>query len=125
MHPAAALGTASIAALQAAVSLIALSSSPKAAAAAAAVGALALGRYAALSLFAQAVCGRRGPSGRFLAASAWFLSLAAMGAAIAAIGVKAPGLLGWAAAAAFAGPAGMSLLALGSGIRAFAAGGKA
>ena len=125
MHPAATLGMASVAALQAAVSLIALSSSPRAAAAAAAIGVLALGRYAALALYASSVCGRRAAAGRPLAASAWILSIMAVGAAIAAIGVKAPGLLPWAAAAAFAGPIGMSVLALGKGIRALAAGGKA
>lgn len=125
MSSAAAFGLISIAAIQAAVSLIALSSSPKAAAAAAAIGVLALGRYAALSLFASSVCDRRGRLGRLPAASAWILSLAAMGAAIAAIGVKAAFLLPWAVAAAIAGPACMFLIALARGVAVLAAGGKA
>jgi hypothetical protein len=113
-----------VAVLQGAVALLALSASPAAAAAAVAIGALALGRYWAVSLFATSVCERKGRAWRLLAASAWAIGLVALGAAIAAVAVKARAALPWAAAAAFAGPIGMSLLALGSGLGSLAVGGR-
>jgi hypothetical protein len=118
------LSILTVAVLQGAVALLALSASPAAAAAAAAIGVLALGRYGAVSLFASSVCERRGGAWRLVAASAWALGLLALGAAVAAVAVKAPAALPWAAAAAFAGPVGMSVLALGSGLGALAAGGR-
>jgi hypothetical protein len=122
--PAPGLSILTVAVLQGTVALAALSSSAAAAAAAAAIGILALGRYGAVSLFATAVCERKGGALRALAASGWLLGLLALGAAVAAVAVKARPALPWAAAAAFAGPIGISLLALGSGVGALAAGGR-
>jgi hypothetical protein len=113
-----------VAAIQAAVALAALADSGAAAAAAAAVGILALVRYGAVSLFASSVCGRGGSAARLVAGSAWILGFLALGAAIAAVAVQARAALPWAAAAALAGPVGMSLAAFGSGIGALAAGGR-
>jgi hypothetical protein len=105
-----------VASLQAATSLAALLSSPIAAAAAAAIGVLAVGRYAAVAFFA-ATMGRGSRSGLHVAAaSAWILGLFALLAAVAAVMVRARPALPWAIAAAFAGPVGMSILALGTGI---------
>jgi hypothetical protein len=121
-----------VAALQAATALAALASSPTAAIAAAAIGALAIGRYAAVALFASSLCpsaaARPSPRAlfRLLSASAWILGLAALLAGVAAVALRAPNALPWAVAAAFAGPLGMTALALGSGLAAVAgpAGGR-
>jgi hypothetical protein len=72
-------------------------------------------------LFARAVGSGGKAWMRAIAASAWILGFAALLAAVAAVALRAKGVLPWAVAAAFAGPLGMSALALGSGIGAFAA----
>jgi hypothetical protein len=114
-----------VAALQAAIGLAALASSPAAALAATAIGALAVGRYAALAFFAQSL----GPGGRAplraFAVSAWILGLFALAAAVGAVAIKARPALPWAVAAALAGPLGMSILAMGTGIKALTASGAA
>jgi len=110
--------------LQGGLALIALLGSPEAAVVADAIGALAVGRYAAVSVFASSVCERGGRARQLVAASAWMLGLVALGVAIAAVAVKAKAQLPWAAAAAFVGPIGMSVLALGQGLGALAVGGR-
>jgi hypothetical protein len=112
---------ATVACLQAATAIAALLFSPTAALAVAAIGALALGRYVAVALFARAIGSGGKALMRFLAVSAWVLGFAALLAAVAAVALKAKGSLPWAVAAAFAGPLGMSALAFGSGISALAA----
>jgi hypothetical protein len=109
-----------VAFLQAATALTALLSSPTAALAATAIGALAVGRYAAVAYFAASM----GPSSRAgvraFAASAWVIGLAALLVAVAAVAVRARPALPWAVAAALVGPLGMSALALGAGIGSLA-----
>jgi hypothetical protein len=110
-----------VASLQAAISLTALSASPAASLAAAAIGLLAIARYGSVSLFA-ATLGKNGRSEfRALAASAWIIGLVALGAALAAVAVKARPELPWAIAAAVAGPVGLSALALVTGFGELAA----
>jgi hypothetical protein len=111
-----------VASLQAAIALVALTSSPTAAIAAAAIGLLAVGRYAAIVLFTATL--GSGPKSRFRALSgfAWALGFAALIVAVAVVALRARSSLPWAAAAAFVGPLGLSLLAFCSGIRALSAG---
>jgi hypothetical protein len=111
-----------VAVLQASVSATALVSSRTAALAAGAIGALALGRYAAVAFFASTIGSSARAGLRAFAASAWVLGLAALVAAVAAVALRARPALPWAVAAAFAGPFGMSALALGSGLCSLSAG---
>jgi hypothetical protein len=108
-----------VASLQAAVSLVALTSSQAASLAAATIGVLAIGRYFAVAAFAASLgsCSNRTVL-RALAGSAWMLCMVALAVALAAVLVKFRSALPWAVAAAFAGPFGMSALAFGSGLRA-------
>jgi accessory gene regulator protein AgrB len=117
-------GLAAILAVQAALVLIAASASSYAVLVCAVVGILALGRYAAVSLFASCVCAHRERRAKVFAVATWVLFFVALGAVIAAVGVKAGDLLPWAAASACAGPIVLSMLALGSGIGELAAGGR-
>ncbi len=110
-----------VAFLQAATALAALSSSPTAALAAGAIGVLAVGRYVAVAYYASTLCSTARAGLRALSASAWMIGLAALLAGVAAVAVRARPALPWAVAAALAGPIGMSLLALGSGIGVLAA----
>ena len=113
-----------VASLQAATALGALLCSPIAAIAAAAIGVLAVGRYAAVAYFAATI-GSRSRSGLHIAAaSAWILGLFALLAAVAAVLVRARPALPWAIAAVFAGPVGMTIVALGTGIRQLTARGS-
>jgi hypothetical protein len=114
-----------VASLQAAIALVALTSSPTAAIAAAAIGLLAVGRYAAVAFFAATM--GPGPESRLrvFAISAWMLGFVALAVAVAAVAMRARSVLPWAVAAAFAGPIGLSFLAFGSGIGALAAGRRA
>jgi hypothetical protein len=109
-----------VASLQASVALTSLVSSRSAALAAGAIGILALGRYAAVAFFASTLGSVAKASLRVMAASAWFLGIAALVAAVAAVALRERAALPWAVAAAFAGPQGMSAMALGSGISAAA-----
>jgi hypothetical protein len=102
--------------LQTAIAVTALSSSPEAAIAAAAIGALAIARYGSVSFFAASLGTGDKLGLRTLAGSAWVIGLMALGAAIAAVAVKARPALPWAVAAAVAGPIGMSALAFGTGL---------
>lgn len=112
-----------VAVVQASVSAAAaLVSSRTAALVAGAIGALAVGRYAAVAFFASTIGSSTRAGLRAFAASAWFLGLAALVAAVAAVAMRARPALLWAVAAAFAGPFGMSALALGSGLRFLSAG---
>jgi hypothetical protein len=110
-----------IASLQAATSLAALVSSPTAALAAAAIGLLAVARYAAVAFFVATMGPGPKASLHAFAGAAWMIGLLALAVAIVAVAVKARFALPWAAAAACAGPLGMSVLAFASGIRALAA----
>ena len=111
-----------VAFLQAAVALASLASSPTAALAAGAIGLLAVGRFAAVALFAATMGPGPKAALRAFAGSAWLLGLIALAAAIAAVAVKERPLLPWAIAAALVEPIGMSLLALGSGLGSLALG---
>ena len=112
-----------VALLQASVSLAGLTSSRTASLAAGAIGILAVGRYAAVAFFASTLGSGARTGLRVMSASAWFLGIAALLAAVAAVALRARPALPWAVAAAFAGPIAMSALALCSGIGALASGG--
>lgn len=105
-----------VASLQAAIALAALTASREAFIAASAIGVLALARYGSLALLSSTL-GSGARSGlRVLAGSSWFLGLMALGVALAAVALKARPVLAWAVASALAGPLGMSVLALGTGL---------
>jgi hypothetical protein len=114
-----------VASLQAAIALAALASSPVAALAATAVGLLAVERYAAVAFFVATMGPGSKSRFRVFAGSAWLLGFVALAVAVAAVAVRARPALPWAAAAAFAGPIGLSALAFGSGIGALVAGHRA
>jgi hypothetical protein len=107
---------ASVAAIQAVIALIALLNSPQAAAAAFAVGLISVGRYVAVGFFASSMEPGSSPVARSIAISAWALGFVALLILLAAVAAKAKTLLPWALAAAFAGPASLTLIALGSGL---------
>lgn len=109
-----------VVAVQAAVALAALLGSPKAAIAAACVGLLATARYVALAAYASTLLSPAKARLRPFVGSAWMGGIVALGAAVAAVAVKARPALPWAVAAAVAGPLCMSLLAVGEGIGALA-----
>jgi hypothetical protein len=105
-----------VAALQASIAMTALILSPRAAFAAAAIGALALGRYAALAVFAATLGPGANGKAHSLAASAWALGFLALLAGIAAVALRVRPALPWAVAAAFAGPLAWSGMAVATGL---------
>jgi hypothetical protein len=102
--------------LQTAIAVTASWASREAFVAAAAVGILAIVRYASLSFYAATLGSAAKAALRLLAISAWAFGLLALGAALAAVAVKAKPVLPWAIAAALAGPIGMSILAFATGL---------
>jgi hypothetical protein len=105
-----------VTAVQLAIALIALFSSPLAAIAAGAIGVLALMRYVSEALYASTLDSSAKSKLRLFAGSAWILGLIALGVALVAVALKAKPVLPWAIAAAIAGPFSFSIFALGSGI---------
>jgi hypothetical protein len=117
MDSVSARGLIGVAAIQATVAVAAfLASSPSAAVVAVAIGLLAVGRYASIAFFAATMA--PGPVSRYrsFAASAWLVGFLALMVAMVAVAVRMREALPWAVAAAFVGPAAMSVTALASGI---------
>jgi hypothetical protein len=110
-----------VASLQAAIVAAGAFSSPKAALAATAIGALAVGRYVAVAGYVRTLIPGSKAAMRLLTGSAWVLGLLALLATVAVVAVRARAALPWAVAAAFAGPLGMSAQAFASGLGALTA----